>query len=142
MEIIDLRNKILLSELVFTSSRSSGPGGQNVNKVSSKVELRFKIGSCKSLTEDEKSVIRHKLKRKVNSEDELLIVSQSERTQSANKIQCIEKFYSLIEKSLEKKAERKASRPTYTSVMNRLEKKKIRGKVKRLRRGSEFHGND
>jgi|WetSurMetagenome_2_1015567.scaffolds.fasta_scaffold20731_4 ribosome-associated protein len=142
MESADLARRISVSELVFTSSRSSGPGGQNVNKVSSKVELRFNISLCKSLTEDEKNMIRLKLKKRITNEDELLIISQSERTQLANKKKCIEKFYSIIELSLEKKPSRRSGRPTYSSVMSRLQKKKLRGNIKKLRRESRGRNED
>ena len=133
----ELKIKIPLSELVFTSSRSSGPGGQNVNKVSSKVELRFNIESAFMLSDDEKRVIRDVLRKRITLSDDLLIVSQSERTQLQNKKKCIERFYRLLYTSLLKKPQRRATSPTLSSVRDRLEKKKSRGNIKKLRRDSK-----
>jgi ribosome-associated protein len=133
----ELRIKIPMSELVFTSSRSSGPGGQNVNKVSSKVELRFNIESASTLSDDEKRAIRDALSKRITLADDLLIVSQSERTQLQNKKRCIERFYHLLYTSLLKKPRRRATSPTLSSVRVRLEKKRSRGSIKKLRKNSK-----
>jgi len=69
------------NEIVFTASRSSGPGGQNVNKVNTKVELRFKINESNLLSEEEKLLLFQNLPTKINNDGELIVVSQSERTQ-------------------------------------------------------------
>ncbi len=81
----ELRDRIPLSEIQYSASRSGGPGGQNVNKVSTKIELRFNVRNSVSLTETEKEKILVQLKNRINSEGELLIVSQTERTQLLNK---------------------------------------------------------
>jgi ribosome-associated protein len=138
----ELRIKIPMSELVFTSSRSSGPGGQNVNKVSSKVELRFNIESASTLSDDEKRAIRDALSKRITLADDLLIVSQSERTQLQNKKKCIERFYHLVYSSLLKKPRRRATSPTRSSVKDRLEKKRSRGSIKKLRRESKSSDDD
>ena len=121
-------------ELTFTASRSSGPGGQNVNKVSTKVELRFNVGASKVLTDDEKQLIIEKLQKKINNENELIIVCQSERTQLKNKKKTVEKFYSLLEKALIPKKKRKHTKPSPEVMEKRLELKRLRAEKKELRK--------
>ncbi|MCD4790284.1 MAG: aminoacyl-tRNA hydrolase [Bacteroidales bacterium] len=110
---------------MFTSSRSSGPGGQHVNKVSTKVELRFHIPNSGLLNDEEKDILLIKLKNKINSEGELIIVSQDERSQLKNKEKVIEKFYELLQKALIPPKKRKPTKPTQASKEKRLEKKRI-----------------
>jgi len=111
-------------ELEFSTSRSSGPGGQNVNKVNSKVELRFKIIASALLSDDEKNLLMDKLKNRINSEGDLIIVSQEERSQLKNKENAIRKFYQLIQKTLIPPKRRKPTEPTLASRHRRLEEKK------------------
>ena len=87
-------------EFTFTASRSSGPGGQNVNKVSSRVELRFDVKGSALLTPDEKEIILLRLAKKINSEGELILVAQTDRSQLKNKEKAIEKFYAILNKAL------------------------------------------
>jgi ribosome-associated protein len=122
-------------EFHFTFSRSSGPGGQHVNKVNTKVELRFNVNDSVLLTSDEKEIILEQLKTKITSEAELVLVSQSERSQSKNREKVIEKFYDLITTALTPVNERKPSRPSRASKEERLKDKKIQSEKKRLRRG-------
>lgn len=129
----ELRKRNFESELFYSASRSSGPGGQNVNKVSTKVELRFNIATTSLFTDYEKELICKKLKKKINKYMELILISQEERTQLKNKILVTEKFYDLIAKSLTVPEKRRPSRPTLTSKIKRLDSKKIRSNVKRLR---------
>ena len=129
----ELRKRNFESELVYSASRSSGPGGQNVNKVSTKVELRFNIATTSLFTDHEKELICKKLKKKINKDMELILVAQEERTQLKNKILFTEKFYDLIAKSLTLPEKRRPTRPTLTSKIKRLDSKKIRSNVKRLR---------
>lgn len=124
-------------EFIFTASRSSGPGGQNVNKVSTRVELRFNVFKSLKLSEREKRIISEKLENKINRDGELIIVSQSERSQLKNKKKTIEKFYSLLSKALFIKPLRIPTRPTSGSKEKRLEVKKRRSVIKRSRRDSE-----
>jgi len=132
----DVKNRNLENEFIFSTSRSSGPGGQNVNKVSSKVELRFNILHSSSFSESEKELLFRKLKNKINKEGGLLIVSQSERSQILNKQAAIERFYILISKALTIQKYRKATKPTFISKLKRLEEKKNRGSIKKLRKDS------
>ena len=132
----ELKIRNFESEFLFAASRSSGPGGQNVNKLSTKVELRFNVLSTNLLSEKEKQLIFQKLKNKINKEGELVLVSQSERTQLMNKQAVIEKFFRLISIALTIQPKRKATRATFSSKIKRLEEKKNRGTIKRLRKDS------
>jgi ribosome-associated protein len=132
----ELKIRNFEKEILFSATRSSGPGGQNVNKLSTRVELRFNLFSTFLLSESEKQLIFQKLRKKINKEGELLLVSQSERTQLMNKKTVIEKFYKLLSIALTIQTKRKATRPTNSSKIKRLEEKKIRGTIKRLRKDS------
>ncbi len=120
----------IIKELHFSASRSGGPGGQNVNKVSSKVELRFHLASSEFLTEEEVLLLSTALKNKINNEGELLIVSQEERSQQLNKIICIEKFLSMLRKALTPKKKRKATKPSKASKEKRIQSKKVKSEIK------------
>jgi ribosome-associated protein len=126
------------SEFVFQTSRSSGPGGQNVNKVSSKVELRFNLWSSALLDEHEKAVIAEKLVNKINNEGELVLVAQTDRSQLKNKEKVIEKFYHLLENALTPPKKRYRTKPTKASVEKRLESKRIKSTIKATRKGFEL----
>jgi ribosome-associated protein len=132
----DLKKRNIENEFIFSASRSGGPGGQNVNKVSTKVELRFNLLLSFSFSEKEKELLFRKLKNKINKDGELLIVSQSERSQLLNKEAAAEKFYILISKALTIPKYRRATKPTFSSKLKRLEEKKNRGSIKKLRKNS------
>lgn len=126
--------RIKKSEIRFAASRSGGPGGQNVNKVNSRVELRFNVSESDSLSEEEKELIADKLRNRINSSGDLLIVSQSERSQLMNRKKAEEKFYKLLASALSKRKKRKKTGPTRASKEERLESKKRRSKIKELRK--------
>jgi len=123
----------LSSEFQFLTSRSSGPGGQNVNKVNSKVELRFDIQNSALLSDEQKDMLLKKLATKITSEGILSIVSQRDRSQLANKEDAVEKLYLLIGKALKPVKPRKNTRPTKGSVERRLATKRIKAEIKQNR---------
>ena len=134
MHLTDEIKKQLENECTFSASRSSGPGGQNVNKVNTRVELRFTVNNSVSLSEEEKARIFLKLGNRINSEGELLLTSGSERTQLGNKQKTIERFFMLIEKALTIYPKRIKTKPTVASKLKRLDGKKINSLKKQLRK--------
>lgn len=127
----------LNQELVFSTSRSSGPGGQNVNKVNTKVTLRFDVAGSAVLTDEEKQIISAKLATRITTEGILVLVSQDKRSQLDNKAAVREKFAKLITKAFEKKKARKATKPSKASVKERIETKKRHAEKKKWRRGTD-----
>lgn len=123
----------LSAELIFQTSRSSGPGGQNVNKVNSKVELRFNISNSQLLTEEQKEILITKLSAKINLEGYLVVVSQKDRSQLANKEDVIRKTYEMFAKALKPVKSRKSTRPTRSSIEKRLNEKRLKAEVKQNR---------
>lgn len=126
---------LILKELVFKAVRSSGSGGQNVNKVSTKVELRFDVEHSEFLTGDDKNRIFKKLKNRISNEGILIITSDTERTQLRNKNKAVELFFNLLEQALKKPKKRKKTKPTRASKEKRLKEKKVQSEKKQLRKG-------
>ncbi|TDT46193.1 ribosome-associated protein [Maribacter spongiicola] len=115
----------ILTELQFKAIRSSGPGGQHANKVSSKVELSFHIEASAGLTERQKKRVLLKLGNKLSKEGLLILQCDESRSQHKNKELVIKRFLKLLEKSLVVPKARKKSRPTRSSIEKRLKGKKI-----------------
>ncbi|MCB2378685.1 aminoacyl-tRNA hydrolase [Hymenobacter sp. BT635] len=127
-----------LPELQFQTSRSSGPGGQNVNKVESRVEVRFHIGSSQLLTDEQKQTLLAKLASKLTTEGELLLTAQEDRSQLRNKEIVVQKFHELLRTALHKPKARKATKPSKGAVRKRLESKKKHGEKKAGRGKLDF----
>jgi ribosome-associated protein len=138
MTVEELKIRINSSEFRYSASRSGGPGGQNVNKVNTKVELRFRVEKSGSLTDNEKQLVITSLKNRITAEGDILIISQSERTQLQNREHAEEIFYRLVSKALTPKPPRKKTRPTSASRQKRLETKKKRSLIKTLRKDNDF----
>jgi ribosome-associated protein len=124
---------LLQPEMEFTTSRSSGPGGQNVNKVNSKVTLKFDIAHSAILTAEEKDLLLRKLSSRLTSDGVLLVSAQEKRSQLQNREEVVVKFEKLLAKAFEKKKSRKATRPTKTSVNKRIKSKKQHSEKKKWR---------
>ena len=129
-----MQQKQILTELQFKAIRSSGPGGQHANKVSSKVELSFHIESSAGLTERQKKRALLKLGNKISKEGNLILQCDESRSQHKNKELVTKRFLKLLEKSLMVPKARKKSRPTRSSIEKRLKGKKI-ASLKKLNRG-------
>jgi ribosome-associated protein len=123
----------LLTEFVFKTSRSGGKGGQNVNKVSTKVQINFSIRDSYLLTEEEKGILMEKLEGKLTNEGILQIIAQEDRTQLGNKEIALKKMYQVLNNCFVIRKKRKATRPTKASKIKRLDSKKLTGERKKSR---------
>ncbi|MGE4538237.1 MAG: alternative ribosome rescue aminoacyl-tRNA hydrolase ArfB [Desulfovibrio sp.] len=124
---------IPLAELTFTASRSSGPGGQHVNKVSSRVTLLFDLDASPSLSPAAKERIRAGLGGRIGKDGVLQVSSQTSRSQTANKELAVERFVMLLRAVLTPKPPRRKTRATLASKLRRLDTKKRHGARKRER---------
>ena len=133
--MIEITKDILLNENEFTLSfiHSSGPGGQNVNKVATAVQLKFNIRDSKSLPDDVKERLIKKVKKRLNKNLILTIDARNYRSQEKNKQDAIARLVKLIKQSAEIPKERKKTKPTKTATEKRLEDKRKRSNLKKDR---------
>ena len=134
MELSAEQKEQLLHELVFTSSRSSGPGGQHVNKVNTKIALRFRIVDSQVLKPEQKILLFKKLGKKLTLEGELLITAKNDRSQLQNKQAAITRFFETLDKALKPRKKRIPTKPSITSIKKRIESNKILSNKKNLRK--------
>ena len=122
-----------MPELVFSASRSGGPGGQHVNKTSTKVNLRFDLRNSALLSEEQKQILLEKLGSRISKEGVLTVSAQNSRSQLQNKQATIKKLDMLLTEAFSKRKTRKATKPSKTAVEKRLQEKTIKSDKKKWR---------
>lgn len=127
-------NQVPIEELQFEATRSRGPGGQNVNRTSTAVQLRWRVFDTQAFHGERKAVLLQKLGPLLNRDGELCIRSEEFRSQQANKRRCLEKLESLLKKAFFVPKVRKKTRPTRSSVEKRHQHKKQRSETKQWRK--------
>ena len=120
-------------EVSFVTSRSGGPGGQNVNKLETRVTLRFDLAGSASLSEEQKARLRERLATRITKAGILQVTAQRHRTQAANREAAVERFAELLRESLREEAPRKKTRPSRAAKARRLEAKRRHSQRKRER---------
>lgn len=130
--------RIAEDELSFRASRSSGPGGQNVNKVNTRIELLFDVNASQHLDDKQKRQICKKLATRIDKEGVLHIASQKHRSQKANREAAVDKFVKLIRQALRRKPVRKKTRVPKSAVEKRLQAKKEHSQLKKQRQSAKL----
>ncbi len=138
MPVFKLNKEQILKELRFKAIRSSGAGGQHVNKVSSKVELSFVAQLSEGLTHTEKERLLLKLGNRLNKEGGFILQCDEARSQHKNKQIVIKRFFDLLKKALEVPKTRKRTKPSKSSVEKRLKSKKIDSSKKANRKKPDW----
>ena len=128
----------IISELQFKASRSSGPGGQHVNKTSSRVSVFFELENSTGLSEEEKLRLQTKLKSNLTNEGVLVLHCETSRSQHKNKELVIEKLKATLKKALQNEKNRVPTKRTKASVYKRLESKKKQASKKESRKKPEY----
>jgi ribosome-associated protein len=131
---------IPLSEIQFQFSRSGGPGGQNVNRRETRVELLFDVRNSPSLNEEQRLRLRTRLASRVDRNGILHVVSSAERSQLINRQRALDLFVQLLRRGLRVSKSRVATRPSKRSAQERLEEKRRRGGVKQQRQQVKVNG--
>jgi ribosome-associated protein len=135
MDTVDLGHGISLpeSELAFSFSRSSGPGGQHVNRSETKVELRWDVAQSPVLSDAQREAIMRELHSYLTQEGVLLLTSGETRSQRHNRDLVIRRLQSLVRQALRPRRQRRPTKPTATARATRLQRKKAHGQKKSLR---------
>lgn len=133
LSLVQRIEKIIQTEIEISTARSSGPGGQNVNRTNSAVIIKFNLDESKYLSENEKQRISLKLESKLTKTNELIIRSEESRDQLQNKNNCYGKLKHLILEALFVPKARKKTKPKRSSIEKRLQSKSKRSEVKKLR---------
>ena len=128
-------------ELRFTYSHSSGPGGQNVNRVETRVTLMFDVLDSPSLTDAQKQRIAMRLATRMNREGVLRVISQRHRTREGNRRAAVERFHELLAEALKRQKPRRKTKVSRAARRRRLEQKRRRGEIKRRRAKPDSRGD-
>lgn len=138
--MVDADKEVLIpeSELVFQASRSSGPGGQNVNKLNTRVTALFDVGRSPSLSEEQKQQVRRRLATRIDKEGVLHVTSQKHRSQEANRREAVERLQQLVQEAVKPRPVRKKTRTPVVARERRLAEKKRRSDRKQQRTGRSW----
>jgi ribosome-associated protein len=133
--MIEITKDIFISEdeLIFKASRSGGPGGQNVNKVNTRITLFFDVAGCDSFSDLQKKRILSRLSTRADKDGVIRVVSQKFRTQKANRMAAVERLQKLIANALRTRPTRKKTKVPYAAKQRRLEEKRRRSLLKKQR---------
>ena len=129
-------------DLHFVFSRSGGPGGQAVNKISTRAQLRVSLSAIRGLPDDAAARLRHLAGRRLTADDELLIAAETFRSQQDNKQACIDRLRGLIAAALVRPKVRKKKKPTRSMIEKRLKGKRMQSEKKQVRRGRRARGEE
>jgi ribosome-associated protein len=135
--VVTPRLTIPAGELGIAFARSGGPGGQNVNKVASKVDLRWNPTTSTALTEDDRNWLLSRLANRLTNDGELIVTSTLTRDQIKNRDDAMSKMALIVRAALDRPKNRRATRPTRASKRRRVEGKRHRAEIKRNRRSDD-----